>query len=232
MAETRGSEIVVFWARSRVTCDGCGEDLGKGALIRLEDRQAFCPDCADLDHLVFLPSGDAALTRRASRLSGLRAVVVRWSTARRRYERQGILVEEEALARAEEECLGDAEARAACRLRDAERRERLDQEYVTRFAGAVRARYPSCPEGEEREMAEHACRQHSGRVGRSAAAKGLDPVAVDLAVRAHVRHACTRYDELLMAGRDRGVARAEVEGEVEAVLARWQSGGAVSADPA
>jgi len=193
MAETRGSEIVVFWARSRVTCDGCGEDLGKGALIRLEDRQAFCPDCADLDHLVFLPSGDAALTRRASRLSGLRA---------------------------------------ACRLRDAERRERLDQEYVTRFAGAVRARYPSCPQGEEREMAEHACRQHSGRVGRSAAAKGLDPVAVDLAVRAHVRHACTRYDELLMAGRDRGVARAEVEGEVEAVLARWQSGGAVSADPA
>jgi len=43
-----------------------------------------------------LPSGDAALTRRAKRASGLSVVVVRFSRARRRYERQGILVEEEA----------------------------------------------------------------------------------------------------------------------------------------
>jgi len=38
---------------------------------------------------------------------------VRFSRARRRYERQGVLVDEAALARAEAECLSDADARAA-----------------------------------------------------------------------------------------------------------------------
>jgi hypothetical protein len=40
-------------------------------------------------------------------------VVVRWSRARKRYERLGLLVEEAALARAEEECLADAAIREA-----------------------------------------------------------------------------------------------------------------------
>ena len=53
--------------------------------------------CAHMDHLVFLPRGDAGLTRRAKQASALSAVVVRWSPARKRYERQGILVEEAAL---------------------------------------------------------------------------------------------------------------------------------------
>src|SRR5436190_1840302 len=53
--------------------------------------------CADLDELVYLPSGDAALSRRARMHSPLSAVVVRFSRARKRYERQGILVSEVAL---------------------------------------------------------------------------------------------------------------------------------------
>ena len=56
---------------------------------------------ADLDHLVFLPSGDAAVTRRARKLSTRAAVVLKWSRARSRYERQGLLVEEDALQEAE-----------------------------------------------------------------------------------------------------------------------------------
>jgi hypothetical protein len=59
--------------------------------------------CAELDHLVFLPAGDAALTRRAKRGSELSAVVVRFSRSRRRYERQGVLVEPDALERAQSE---------------------------------------------------------------------------------------------------------------------------------
>jgi hypothetical protein len=54
-----------------------------------------------MDHLVFLPSGDAGLTRRAHRASELSAVVVRFSRTRKRYERQGLLVEGAALAQAE-----------------------------------------------------------------------------------------------------------------------------------
>lgn len=224
MAEhgTGQREIVVFWIRRDSRCTVCGQELPAGSFIHLEDRAALCMAWADLDHLVFLERGDAALTRRASKHSGLRAVVVQWSRIRKRYERQGILVEEGALRRAEEECLGDAEAREARRQRDTDRRERLDREYVRRFARAIRERYPGCPEGAGLDIAEHACRKHSGRVGRSAAAKSLDSGAVDLAVRAHVRHAHTAYDEYLMTGWDRGEARAEVEDEVERVLADWR----------
>jgi hypothetical protein len=71
-----------------------------------------------LDHLAFLPAGDAALTRRATKASGLSAVVVRWSRSRKRYERQGVLVEDHALTVAEKQCLSDADARARRRERD------------------------------------------------------------------------------------------------------------------
>src|SRR5205823_643406 len=59
-----------------------------------------CLTCAELDHLVCVPAGDAALTRHARAASRLWAVVVRFSRSRRRYERQGVLVEEHALATA------------------------------------------------------------------------------------------------------------------------------------
>jgi hypothetical protein len=39
------------------------------------------------------------------------AVVVRFSRARKRYQRQGLLVEEEALLRAQEECRQDEDVR-------------------------------------------------------------------------------------------------------------------------
>ncbi len=69
----------------------CAECTGTGDLLRMEEARPLCLDCADLGHLVFLPAGDAALTRRAKKASGLSAVVVRWSRTRKRYERQGIL---------------------------------------------------------------------------------------------------------------------------------------------
>ena len=77
---------------------------GEGRFLRLEAERPLCLYCADLAHLVFLERGDAALTRRATRYSTLHAVVVRFSCARKRYERQGVLVEEKALAKAEDEC--------------------------------------------------------------------------------------------------------------------------------
>src|SRR5438094_3831271 len=79
---------------------------------------ALCLACADLDHLVFLAPGDAALTRRARRHSTLSAVVLEWSRARGRYERQGVLVDESGLQRAETECLADGDARARRRERE------------------------------------------------------------------------------------------------------------------
>lgn len=162
--------------------------------------------------------------RRASRYSTLRAVVVRFSRSRNRYERQGVLVEEQALARAEQECLSDAEARQLARDRAAERREKLDAEYVAAFAQRVGDLFPGCPIEEQQEIAEHACRKYSGRVGRSAAAKELQASAIDLAVQAHVRHRHTQYDELLQNGVDRDEARARVAAVVTECLDTWQQG--------
>jgi hypothetical protein len=73
-------------------------ELGRRAWITLEESKgALCLAGADLDQLVFLPTGDAALTRRARKHSVLSAVVLKFSKARGRYERQGLLVEEQAL---------------------------------------------------------------------------------------------------------------------------------------
>lgn len=187
----------------------------------VEDKGALCLSCADLDHLVFLPSGDAALTRRARKHSTLAAVVLKWSRARKHYERQGLLVEAQALETAEKECLSDQEARARRREREAERREELDRQYVDRFAARIRELYPYCPRGREMVIAEHACLKYSGRVGRSSAAKSLDEDAVQLAVIAHIRHAETAYDSLMAHGYGRAEAREEVTDKITQVLSRW-----------
>jgi len=216
-------DLMVFISTREASCGECGEELGRKAWITLaEERGALCLSCADLDHLVYLPAGDAALTRRSRKYSTLSAIVLRWSRARKHYERQGILIEEAALAQAEAECLADADARTRRRERAAERRAELDQQYVERFAERVRELFPNCPAGAEQTIAEHACLKYSGRVGRSAAAKALDEKAVRLAVTAHVRHLETPYDKLLASGWDRYDARREVEDQVRSVLNLWE----------
>jgi len=223
---SQSSDIVVFISTQNSTCGECGQKLGHRAWITLDwKKNALCLNCADLDHLVFLPSGDAALTRRSRKYSGLAAVVVKWSRARKRYERQGLLVENEALERAEKECAADEGARKRARERAAGRRAELDLEYIRSFASRVREMFPFCPAVRENLIAEHACRKYSGRVGRSAAAKSLDEEAVRLAVTAHVRHAETNYDDLLLKGIERRDARAKVNQKVSRTLDRWEHGG-------
>ncbi len=216
-------DLKVFITSGESVCSECGEKLGRHAWIALAgDKGALCLPCADLDHLVFLPSGDAALTRRSAKYSILSAVVLKWSRARKRYERQGLLVEEAALLRAEQECLNDADMRARRQAREALRRAELDQEYIQQFAARVRELYPACPAGREKVIAEHACQKYSGRVGRSAGAKALDEQAVRLAVTAHIRHAETHYDDLLSQGWERPLARAEIKDKVTEMLALWR----------
>jgi len=201
-------DIVVFWIVRDSACAECGSELEKGRFLRMEGERPLCLACADLDHLVFLARGHTALTRRASKHSSLRAVVVRFSRSRKRYERQGLLVEEPALEQAERECLADAAARERARERAAKLREDLDERYVSEFAERLGDSFPGCPGPERRAIAEHACQKYSGRIGRSAAASRFDPDAIGLAIRAHVRHRYTPYDDLLAHGMDRGDARA------------------------
>jgi len=215
-------DLVVFIIRRESRCAECGKELWRGSFLRTEGEKGLCLECADLDHLEFLPSGDTAITRRATKYSKLRAVVVQWSRTRKRYERQGILAGPEAIRRAEEESLADADLRARRREQAALYREEEDREFIGEFARAIRTLYPGCPAGEETQIAEHACRKHSGRVGRTAAAKEFDPEAIRLAVVAHIRHTHTNYDELLCRLGDRESARWEVRDQVAAVLSQWQ----------
>jgi hypothetical protein len=218
-----GTIKVFISHRQDTKCDECGEELGPHPWITLEENKgALCLTCSDLDQLVFLATGDAALTRRTRKHSALSAVVLKFSRLRKRYERQGLLVEENALQQAEAECLADSEVRARRKEREQERRADLDHQYIQKFADRIRELFPHCPSGREEEIAEHACRKYSGRVGRSAAAKDLDEAAVRLAVVAHIRHRETNYDRLLGQGVYRNQARALVSDRVEQVSESWE----------
>ncbi|MET9904130.1 DUF2293 domain-containing protein [Streptomyces sp. NPDC006446] len=191
-------------------------------LLVLEEGAPRCLDCVDLGHLVFLARGDTALTRRSREGSALSAVVVRFNRRRGRYERQGVLVEEAALARAEERCLADAEARRRRRARDARRREAEDVRFTDAFAREIRRLFPHCPADRARAIAAHASVRGSGRVGRSSAGRALSEAAVTAAVRASVRHMETPYDQLLMSGVPRHEARRRIAATVDTRLWEWR----------
>ncbi len=221
--QKKSNDILVFISSQKGTCGECQSELADGAWIMLDrDKGALCLNCADLDHLEFLPSGDPALTRRSKKYSKLYAVVLQWSKRRKRYERQGLLVELEAIEKAEQECLADQEIRERRRERDALRRQELDTKYVKDFAAKIEELYPSCPPGKAKTIAEHACQKYSGRVGRTAAAKSFSERMIELAVLAHIRHTETQYDDLLLSGVDRWEARLMVEADVLGILDQWQ----------
>jgi hypothetical protein len=97
----RPPELVVIQpVNDEWTCHRCG---GTGNLLIMERPGPACLECVGLGDLEFLPTGDALLTRRAKAGSARHAVVVRFSRRRRRYERQGILVEAAVLAEARRE---------------------------------------------------------------------------------------------------------------------------------
>ncbi|MFF0081693.1 DUF2293 domain-containing protein [Streptomyces canus] len=221
---TPGRPLVVQPLRRR-HCAECRS--GPLAMLVVESGAPRCLDCADLGHLVFLARGDNALTRRSREESALSAVVVRFNRRKGRYERQGVLVEEAGLARAEERCLADAEARRRRRVRDARRRAVEDVRFTEAFAAEIRRLFPGCPEERARAIASHASLRGSGRVGRSAAGRALSEGAVVSAVAASVRHVDTPYDALLMSGVTRHEARRRISRSVEAVLRGWRVPGMV-----
>ncbi len=215
-------DLVVFMVVRDTACEECGAEIHKHDFLFMDNNRPLCLNCADLDHLVYLPSGDATLTRRARKYSKLSAVVVQKSRARRRYERQGVLVDGEALEKAEHECLEDADERAAHRRIAAKRRKIEDMEYQEDVFAELLHRYPGCPRDMARQIAEHTTVRGSGRVGRTAAAKEFDDRALELAVVAAIRHDLTEYDELLMNGVDRESARRQVQSQIRDILNGWR----------
>jgi hypothetical protein len=217
-AQDSAPDLLVIQPLKEFTCAEC---QATGDMLIMDEPGPLCLACADLDHLVFLPSGDAALTRRSKKASGLSAVVVRWSRSRKRYERQGLLVEEAALEQAEQQCLADEDARMRRRERDRERRAAEDVELQASMAIQIRRLFPRCPAGRAEAIARHTSLRGSGRVGRSAAGRALDDAAIRLAVVASVRHEDTDYDSLLMSGVPRDIARDQTRPAIDRILAAW-----------
>jgi hypothetical protein len=215
-------QAVVFQILRGSLCSECGAPLEQDSFLLMEADQSLCLPCAGLDELEFLPRGDTALTRRATKYSGRTAVVVCFSRSRDRYERQGILVERAALEKAEQECTQDADERAAARARAAERRRGEDRTLVIRMTQRIGTLFPGCPPREAAAIAEHTARRGSGRVGRTEVGRKLDEQALTLAVAAAVRHNHTEYDELLANGLDRAAARHRVVDRVEEILKQWR----------
>ncbi len=216
-------DLVVVQPVKDWSCAECHNTHDAGSLLIMDSDSPLCMTCADMDHLVFLPSGNAALTRRAKKESRLSAVVVRWNRGRKRYERQGLLVEEAALQIAEQQCLDDEDARMRRRERDRVRRAEQDLELQARFTEEITRLYPGCPRERAEAIAAHAALRGSGRVGRSAAGRNLDEGAITLAVVASIRHEDTDYDELLMSGVPRAEARGRIKDTIDHVLEAWAS---------
>jgi hypothetical protein len=213
---------VVFQILRASQCSECGAEIERDSFLLMDAGEPICLACARLEDLEFLPSGDTALTRRASKYSDREAVVVRFSRSRKRYERQGILVERSALERAEQECADDADERAAAREHAAKRRREEDRVLVARMEQQIGMLFPGCPPSEAAAVARHTAQRGSGRVGRTEAGRKLDEQALTLAAIAAIRHNHTDYDELLAQGLDRATARRRVAERVEELLEAWR----------
>ncbi|MFI6298457.1 DUF2293 domain-containing protein [Nonomuraea sp. NPDC050790] len=213
--QAKAPDLVAVRPANAWTCAECGDT---GDFLIMEEDRPHCLTCTDLDHLVLLPAGNATLSRRAKKESVLSAVVVEFNRRRKIYQRVGVLVEESALALAEESCLADEEVRLRRRDRDRVRRAEQDVEYQTRMAAEIARLFPGCPAERAREIAEHAGQRGSGRVGRSTAARALDENAITLAVVASIRHQDTDYDRLLMSGVPRHEARDRIRDTIAAKL--------------
>jgi hypothetical protein len=178
---------------------------------------------------VFVARGDVALTRALLARGAIRVL----TTRRGRVEQLGVAALPEAIAAAEAEVAATADERAVSREKSREARARAEVEYREAFDREVRRLFPGIPEKDRLGIVAQACEVSSGRVGRTAWAKSLDPEPITLAVRAWIRHAHTDYDARLRKagfgqafGRatrdDKKAARAAILPTVEAVVVRWK----------
>jgi hypothetical protein len=99
----KAPELVVFITINDSQCSQCKKELSRGNFLFMEADQPLCLNCAGFEELVFLPRGDAKQTRYAIKYSSLYLIAVKFSRSRKRYERQGVLVQQEAIQKAEGE---------------------------------------------------------------------------------------------------------------------------------
>src|SRR5581483_8057781 len=98
--EKKKQQVVYRLVRA-ARCYNCDAKLEPAALAKLlhgdEEKELYCISCAGLGALEFLPSKNARLTNLAKKYSTQSFVVMQWSALWKTYERQGLLVEPDAI---------------------------------------------------------------------------------------------------------------------------------------
>lgn len=214
---------VYLTKKTTLSCMKCKRAVHEGDrfVAESEDKRGTCFKCSPFTEKEFLPSGDAAMTRRSKKHSRYCGVLLTWNKRRKRFERKGQYVEAKAIALAQKECDADAVKRKETNAKAAIKRAVIDKAYLINFAKAIREKYPKMPLNRETEIATHACEKHSGRVGRTAGAKQFDKEMIDRAVEAHIRHKETDYDLQFNKGKRKRAIRSEIKPLINQVLKSW-----------
>lgn len=218
------TQNIFITKKEKLTCTRCNKPIAKGDFFvsESEKTKGQCFNCSPFSTFSFLPSGDAAMTRRSKKHSPLCGVLQEWNQRRRRYERKGQYVEALAILKAKEECELDQDKRLIQNQKAAITRAKQDKIYIKAFAKAIKTRYPNCPTGREDLIATHACEKYSGRVGRTASAKEFDEKMIDLAVEAHIRHTETNYDLQFGKGKSKKEIRTNVKFDIIKIMQHWR----------
>jgi hypothetical protein len=82
------------------SCTECGQVMPARTLAIVVDKKPRCPQCAGIGDLVVLRAGFGELTKLASSYSRKKYAIVEWSSVYERWTRIGVLVEQQAAARA------------------------------------------------------------------------------------------------------------------------------------
>lgn len=218
------SQNIFLSRKEKQVCQLCKTSILKGQKFvgETEKSNGTCFNCSPFKYYSFLPSGDAAMTRRSKKYSAKCGVLQIWNQRRRRYERKGQYIEPKAITLAKQECLADQAKRNEKNAKAAIVREIKDKAYIKKFSIAIRKRYPNCPPQREIKIAEHACKKYSGRVGRTASAKEFDAKMIDLAVEAHIRHTETNYDLQFGKGKRKKEIRSDLKFEINRIMSKWK----------
>ena len=183
-------------------------------------RAAWSPGAGNFQppqDLVFVSSGDAALTRRLTPVAVYEVMV---KPRRRGYsQRCGFLIRPEELQAASEALATTEKLRARRREYSQQRRAGQEAAYQDSFRAEAQRQFPRVPAGVLDQIVARATAVGSRRVGRS---RQLDLTeAVFLAVQAWVRHHRTKYERLLGTGVESPEARAMVRDRIDRVLQQW-----------
>jgi hypothetical protein len=103
----KGKKSAVYALSKASRCYACDRKLLADEIVQLkttgDEREVMCQKCAGLGHLEVLISGNARLTKLVGKYSTVQFNIMKWSELWKCYERKGVLVEPQAIDKAEAE---------------------------------------------------------------------------------------------------------------------------------